>query len=726
MYYIYNMRVRFILLTVFLGLVSTTKAQKKDFTMQEAVLGLGSSLSVKNLKQCQWMGNTSLFSHIVSNDTENVILACNPANLESEVAVSLEKMNKELLAANEKPLKSFPSINWIDKDHFYFENDGKTIQYNITDASKISYLPAAPKDADNVIRHPSTMEIAYTENHNLFVKRKDNTITQITRDGSANLLYGTSVHRDEFGIDHGIFWSPKGNHVAFYKMDQSMVEDYAIVNWNEVPAKSNPIKYPFAGRKSHEVSIGVFNVQNNSIVFLQTGTPLDQYLTCVSWSPDEKYVYVTVLNRDQNHAKLNQYDASTGSYIKTVLEEKHPKYVEPQHDLFFPTENSNECVYWSQRDGFMHLYLLNLNTGALRSITKGNWLVNELIGYNPKSKELIITGTKDSPLEKNIYSVNMYTGAMKRLNIDGGVHNASLSKDGAYILDLYSNAKTPRAIEVMSTQNAKSKRVFTASNPLESYNICSVRNVELIAADASTKLYGKLLLPHNFDSNKKYPVLVYLYNGPHLQLIKNSFPESGNLWYDYLTQRGYLVFVMDGRGSSNRGLEFENATFRQLGTEEMKDQLQGVSYLKKLPFVDPTKMAVHGWSYGGFMTTSLMVRHPDVFKVGIAGGPVLDWSMYEIMYTERYMDTPETNKQGFDDSELFSKVKNLKGKLLMIHGTDDPVVVWQHSLKFVKKCVDENVQLDYFVYPGHEHNVRGKNRVHLMQKITDYLDANLK
>jgi dipeptidyl-peptidase-4 len=248
----------------------------------------------------------------------------------------------------------------------------------------------------------------------------------------------------------------------------------------------------------------------------------------------------------------------------------------------------------------------------------------------------------------------------------------------------------------------------------------------LKAADGTTTLYGKLILPPNFDSTKKYPTIVYLYNGPNVQLLHNSFPESGNLWYEYMAQHGYIVFTMDGRGSWNRGIAFEQATHRKLGEVEMEDQVKGVEYLKNLKYVDAGRMGIHGWSFGGFMTTSLMLKHPGIFKCAVAGGPVMDWGMYEVMYTERYMSTPKDNPDGYKKSCLLDKVKNLQGKLLLIHGTNDDVVVWQHSIDFIKKSVDEGVQVDYFVYPGHEHNVRGKDRVHLMQKITDYFDLYLK
>lgn len=693
--------------------------------MQEAVLGMSTTLAVKNMKQLKWSGNK--YAYVVMNDTENVVMQIDPRTFEPEVAISLEKMNKDLARLNCKPLKKFPELEWINQKAFYIQHDQKLIRFVVSpsDSMRTDILNEIPESAENLSVHPITLDIAYTENNQLLWSTGPGKKSTITQDGSKDIQYGSSVHRNEFGIEHGIFWSPSGKALAFYRMDQSMVEDYPINNWNETPAKANLIKYPFSGRTSHQVTIGVYRAENASVVYLQTGEPKEQYLTSVTWSPDEKLIYVGILNRDQNYLKLNSYEALTGNFVKTLFEEKNDRYVEPQHPLVFLNNNPGQFIWWSQRDGFMHLYLYAADGTLIRQLTKGDWLVNEIIGYAATRNELIVTASKESPLQKNVYAVNVKTGAMRMLGSSKGIHTVSLSSDGNFLIDQVQNNQTPRNIEILNLTNNKEKRIFSAPDPLEQINLSQIRNLNLKAVDG-TDLYARLMLPANFDENKKYPVIVYLYNGPHVQLNKDGFPASGNLWYDHLTQKGYVVFVLDGRGSSNRGFAFESAIFRQLGTVEMQDQLTGVEYLKSLPFVDATRMGVHGWSFGGFMTTSLMLRHPDVFKVGVAGGPVLDWSLYEIMYTERYMDTPEQNPDGYKNNLLFDKVKNLKGKLLMIHGTDDDVVVWQHSLRFVKKCVDEGVQFDYFVYPGHPHNVRGKDRVHLMQKVTDYFDAVLK
>ncbi|MGN6566502.1 MAG: prolyl oligopeptidase family serine peptidase, partial [Flavipsychrobacter sp.] len=416
----------------------------------------------------------------------------------------------------------------------------------------------------------------------------------------------------------------------------------------------------------------------------------------------------------------------TGKQIKTLFEEKDPKYVQPLHSLTFLPGSNDKFIWWSQRDGYMHLYLYNTNGKLIKQLTKGNWVVNELIGFNESEHQMIYTSSEVSPLEKHAYTVNWNNGRTERIDKGEGMHTITASEDGKYIYDVYAAAHTPRNSVIRSTDGSYTKVLVNAPDPLADYDRPQIREIKLKAADGRTTLYGKLILPTHFDSTKKYPTIVYLYNGPNVQLIHNSFPESGNLWYEYMAQRGYIVFTMDGRGSSNRGLAFEQVTFRHLGDVEIQDQLKGVGFLKSLPYVDANRMGLHGWSFGGFMTTSIMLKHPDLFKCAVAGGPVMDWKMYEVMYTERYMDTPKDNPDGYENANLLDKVKNLKGKLLLIHGTDDNTVVWQHSIDFLKKCVDEGVQLDYFVYPGHEHNVRGKDRVHLMQKITDYFDEYLK
>lgn len=698
----------------------TVSAQQKQFTMTEATLGIKSTLAPKNLKQLNWIPEQNAYVYLVGAAKNEALLRTTVPQMKSDTLVRLNEINQQLFAKNE--LKALPDINWVNKNQFYFSSNGNYFFAEQKNGRwQYSKWVNLPDNADNIKVDNKSRQIAYTVDNNLFLRDIYGKNRRVTNDTDKDIISGQSVHRNEFGIDGGIFFSPKGNFLAFYRMDQRMVNDYPIIDWSGVPAKNKGIKYPMAGGTSHQVTVGIFNPITGQTIYIKTGEPKDQYLTCVTWSPDEQYIYIALLNRAQNHLWLNQYNAQTGDFIKTLFEETDPKYVEPQHELTFLPGSNTEFIWWSQRDGYMHLYRYNTQGKLLNQVTKGDWLVNDIAGVNANEKELIITATKESAMEKHIYTVNWQNGKINRLDDAPGIHVVDVNTNGTYIIDRYQNKDIPRIAQVKATDKNWSKNILTAADPLAAYQRPKVENVTL-KADDGTPLYGKLIYPTGFDPAKKYPVIVYLYNGPHVQLVTNTFPASGNLWYEYMAQHGYLVFTMDGRGSGNRGLKFEQAVFRQLGTEEMNDQLKGVDYLKSLSFVDADRMGVHGWSFGGFMTTSLMLRHPGIFKCAVAGGPVIDWSMYEIMYTERYMDTPQENPKGYADNNLLTKTKNLKGKLLMIHGALDNTVVWQHSINFIKNCVDNDVQIDYFVYPNHEHNVQGKDRVHLMQKITDYFD----
>lgn len=710
---------RIILSGLVLFLAGNTQAQNKKFTMQDAVLGLRTNLAIEGLGAPVWMNE----QHTLVYQQKNVLYKISAPKFEKETWISLPGLNQQMFGKDS--LKALPAINWNNsKPYFTVQND----LYFIESTNDKGFTTATPVSLEKGAANITVKDklVAYTIDNNLYAIDEQGNKHQVTKDRKENhIINGQSVHRNEFGINGGIFLSPDKNKVAFYRMDESMVADYPVIDWNPVAAQNDDIKYPMAGRKSHEVTLGVYDLKTNKKIFLQTGTPADQYLTCVTWSPDAKHIYIAVLNRDQNHMKLNQYDAVNGAFIKTLFEEKSDKYVEPQHELVFLPNSNSEFIWHSERSGFQHLYLYNTSGKLVKQLTSGPWLVNAIEGINASANELIISASKESAKEKHLYTVNYKSGSLKRIDAAAGVHNAAISDDGKYILDVYSNATTPRVVNMINNKANLVKQILKAEDPLKEYQRARVEEVTLAAEDG-TPLFGKLIYPTDFDPNKKYPVIYYLYNGPHVQLVQNTYPASGNLWYELLAQKGYAVFTLDGRGSSNRGAAFEQAIFRQLGTLEINDHLKGVAYLKSLPFIDGSRMGVHGWSYGGFMTTSLMLRQPDVFKVGVAGGPVIDWSMYEIMYTERYMDSPQDNPKGYADNNLLTKTKNLKGKLLMIHGAQDDVVVWQHSMKFVKSCVDNGVQLDYFVYPGHAHNVVGKDRVHLMQKITDYFDLYLK
>ena len=567
---------------------------------------------------------------------------------------------------------------------------------------------------------------AYVKDNQLWITNAEGKTKQLTTDGSREIVYGQAVHRNEFGIEEGIFWAPDGNRFAFYRMDQSMVTDYPQVNTFERVATYEPDKYPMLGMTSHKVTVGIYDCTNGNIQYLKAGDPTDRYFTNIAWSPDSKTVYMFELNRLQNDCQLVSYDATSGNKLKELYREKSDKYVEPMHPIVFLPWDSKQFVMQSQKEGYNHLYIYNIGTGAIRQLTKGNFVVEDFCGFNTKNKSVIIATNEANPIQRNIYTVDVKSGKRKALDNGRGCHNASLSKSGQWIVDMYSEPDVPRNYDLVATANAKSLRLLTSKDPWEGYQQPIFESGSIKAADGTTDLYWRMVKPADFDASKKYPTVVYVYGGPHAHNVEASWHWYSRSWETYMAQKGYIVFILDNRGSENRGLEFEQATWHKLGKVEMLDQMKGVDYLKSLPYVDANRLGVHGWSYGGFMTISLMTNYPDVFKVGVAGGPVIDWKWYEVMYGERYMGTPDTNKEGIEACSLIPMAKNLKGKLQIIIGMNDPTVVPQHALSFIDACTEAGTQPDFFVYPGEGHNMMGHKSVHLHERITQYFEDYLK
>ena len=574
---------------------------------------------------------------------------------------------------------------------------------------------------------PQTGARAYVKDWNLHVVNADGTDRQITTDGTREVQYGMSVHRDEFGIHEGLFWSPKGNLLAFYRMDQSMVTDFPLIDNSKRVAELAPEKYPMAGMTSHKVKVGIYNPQSGKIIYLNAGDPTDRYFTNIAWSPDESTIYMFELPRTQDKAELVAYDATSGEKKGVLYTETNAKYVEPMTPVVFLPWDASKFVMESRKDGYNHFYLFDTTGKCLVQLTKGEFEVIEMLGFNEKNKTIIFKANAESPVRHNLYSVDMKGKKMMRLDNGEGVHNAKLSATGAFLLDTWSKPDLYRQVDLISTQNKKNQNIVAPiATPWKEYNVPEITGGTITAADGKTPLYYRLVKPVDFDPAKKYPTVVYVYGGPHAHNVQESFNYGYRPWEIYMAQKGYVVFVVDNRGSQYRGFEFESVTHRRLGEIEMQDQMKGVDFLKTLPYVDADKIGVHGWSFGGFMTTNLICSYPDVFKVGVAGGPVIDWKMYEVMYGERYMDTPEENPDGYAENNLCNKAKNLKGRLQIIVGLNDPTCVLQHSLSFLRAAADAGTQPDYFVYPGQGHNMMGKDMVHLHERITRYFDDYLK
>jgi len=701
---------KFISLCIAAQIVSSLAiAQKKKLTLEESLSNPAFGMSIKQVHGFQDMS----WGEVVATSKGDAFIKTSKTKTDTLLFASQWKNGK----------RNFPMLNWQSGEKLYALWGNELSSFDLK-SRKIDTISTISEKAENEEIEPKKLSLAYTIDNNLFVQKKEANY-QVTNELDVNIVSGKTVHRSEYGITKGTFWSPEGNKLAFYKMDESMVTDYPIVEINEKPAKVRNIKYPMAGQTSHIVSVGVFDLTTQSTIYLSIQGPTDQYLSGISWTPDEKYVTITVLNRQTNHLKLNAYESATGILVKTLLEEKAEKYLDPQEGPLF-VNAALDFVWQSEKNGFNHLYLYDWNGKQKQQLSNGNEEVTRVLGLDEKKESIYFVQTSGLGMDRLLKSSSLKSGKVKTLSKEKGVHNPIWCDGKKYMLDVWSNVSSPKNLDIIDLASGKeiNLKSWLNKNPLSGYETGKIDTFS-IKGPSGEMLHARLIKPSNFDPNKKYPVIVYLYGGPHAQMVTNSWMAGASPYMLAWAEEGFLVFTLDNRGSEDRGTKFEQAHHRQMGTPEMEDQLAGVNYLKSLPYVDGSRLGVHGWSYGGFMTSTLMCRAPGIFKVGIAGAPVIDWAMYEIMYGERYMDTPKENPEGYETANVANHAKNIKGKFMLIQGTSDDVVVWQHTQNFLKKAIEAGVQIDYFIYPGHGHGVGGKDRLHLMQKMTNYFKDNL-
>ena len=627
----------------------------------------------------------------------------------------------------QRAMRGFTFVPGTDKVMYL-----KDTAYMLFDGKEERAMTAAERDQFKGIVRPDKKERVEKKDGNLYVDGK-----LVERGDGYNIVLGESVHRNEFGIEGGLFWSPNKSRLAFYRMDQSMVVDYPLVNTKAREAELKPIKYPMAGMKSHEVTVGIWDTHRERLVYLDTRRDTtvherEMYLTNIAWSPDENYIFIAKINREQNHMWLEQYDAVNGTFMKVLFEEENPRYVEPCEPMIF-TPRGDKFLWFSMRDGYKHLYLYNLDGTLAKQLTSGEYEVEGFIQFDKKGENIFVYANKNNLAGRDVYRVNLKKGTMECLtnyNAVEGTHTVIINEAGTCMVDVFNSVDNPGeanyVYNINKSYNHNSHNFYKATNPLNGYAMPDIELGTIKAADGVTDLYYRLITPPNMVRGQKYPTLVYVYGGPHSQLVTDSWLAGANLYFMFLAQQGYVVFTLDNRGTDNRGFEFESCTHRHLGEIEMADQMEGVKFLQSLPYVDQDRMGVEGWSFGGFMTITMKLAHPEVFKVGCAGGPVIDWKWYEIMYGERYMDTPQENPDGYEAVSLLNKAQNLEGHLLVIQGAEDNTVVPQHSTEFIERCINNYKQVDYFMYPHHEHNVLGLERRHLFKKMFDYYETFLK
>ncbi len=541
------------------------------------------------------------------------------------------------------------------------------------------------------------------------------------------IVYGESVSRNEFGINGGVFPAPDGSRLAVYRKDESAVTLYPLYDISTRTGGSKLIRYPMAGMASEHVSLCVCDLEGRVLTTLQvTDFDDERYLTGITWAPDGKYLFVQVVDRAQHEMHLNMYRSDDGRFVRTILTERNDAWVEPLDPLYFLKGSYRFLYRTDNRDGWRSLYLCD-TLGVVSRVTP----VDADVAYVANDGKFVYyTSAEVSPVENHLFRVRVDGRGKKRervpqrLTIEEGWHNVTMSPDCSKFIDRFSSFNVPGVTQVRSADGKLLEQVHVACDPLEGYAKCRAEFGTVPSADGSCENYYRLFYPKDFDPAKKYPLIVYVYGGPHSQMVNDSWLGSIRMWEMLMAQRGYVVYVQDNRGTQNRGAAFEKAINRRCGQVENDDQMAGIrALLDRAPWIDRERIGVHGWSYGGFMTLTLATHNPGFFKVAVAGGPVIDWQWYEVMYGERYMDNPDTNPDGFAETSLIPRAKDLTGRVLICQGVLDGTVVPQHSLSFIQECIENGIPVDWFPYPMDEHNMRGKARVHLYEKITEYFET---
>lgn len=716
------MRKRMILFAAALCACGVAGAQPSELTLRQAVLEQGTTFRPATFRSFAWIPGAEAYAH-VKGDT---LLRVDARKGAEQVVITLAQVNEAMRQAGLAEVRALrPS--WLSANEIAVNAAGVMAVVDI-DAKRVSRHIALPDGAASVDFAPGRAKAAFTLGQNLYWTAGGadaqgyNAVTADSVDGIVN---GQPAHRHEFGISKGTFWAPDGVSLAYYRVDESMVTTYPLVDITQRVGTAENLRYPMAGMASHHATVVVHNTATGASVALKTGLPADQYLTNIAWSPDSKSIYIAVVNRGQDHMWLNRYSAATGELEATLFEETDAEYVEPSEPMLFLENAPGEFLWLSRRDGWNHLYRYNIEGRLISQVTSGEWEVDRVLGVDAKRNTVYFTSTEASPIQRQVVAVNIKNGKTRRITTEPGTHYALFDSKFNMAVDFFSSATVPGTVALYDVKSLKKKNLITASNPYDGYSPIPVAELVELRNPDGTPLYGRIIRPADFDSTRKYPAVIYVYGGPHSQLVTDSWTAGARLWESYMANRGFVMFTLDNRGTQARGADFEQAIHRRLGDLEMIDQMVGYEYLTSLPYIDSERIGVHGWSYGGFMTTSLMLRQPGKFKAAVAGGPVTDWKYYEVMYGERYMDTPDENPEGYKNADTKQYAANLQGKLMLIHDDMDRTVVPQHSLTLIHEFVKQGKQVDFFLYPQHDHNVLGVDRVNLIEKIINYFEDNL-
>jgi dipeptidyl-peptidase-4 len=626
------------------------------------------------------------------------------------------------LGTEQKPPARFPACSFVDATTLRCEHANKIWHWKIGEERAQAVLSwQVDEDGGRHATAPGDGQVVWRHAHQLWLADRAGRVRQLTFDGSEDVVYGDAAHRAEFGIDRGLFWSPDGRFLAFSREDQRQVAEYPYQDLSAVPTEPVHGRYPMAGRVHGKVAIGVCDTNDGSVSWLEKDPDEDVYWTNLTFGSDGTLVVARV-GRGQDSLELVRYDAATGKRLATLLQEHDKEWIEPEHGPTFLADG--RFLWWSAQQGHRHLWLHAPDGKLVQQVTKGAFDVQRLLAVSADAKTIWYQASGEDPRQLHLFAANLDGSEVRQVTRERGTHNAELSPDCQQAFVVWSNLETRPNPRLLDLATGAATPLPQPADPLAGFALPTQRLFQ-ITTEGDVVLYGHLALPPNLAEGQKCPLLLYVYGGPHVQLVTDSWFGGAGLSLQAFAAEGYVVCRLDNRGTPNRGIEFEQSVHRRLGTIEVDDQLRAVEWCKQQPFVDPARIGVHGWSYGGYMTLRLMLKAPDVFACGVAGAPVTDWAMYETGYTERYMDTPAENADGYEKSSCLPLANQLKHPLLLVQGTDDHTVMWSHTLRFVRRCIDAQAPLEYFVYPGQKHGLVGKDREHFLRLMHDFFGRHL-
>lgn len=599
----------------------------------------------------------------------------------------------------------------------YYIYDLKTKSITqLADGEKIMYATFSPQ----------ANQVAFVKENNLYhIDLTTQKQTQLTFDGKKNeIINGASdwVYEEELELVRAFEWSPDGKKIAYFRFDETNVKEWSMKMYEDLYPEEVRFKYPKAGEENAKVSVIIYDIEKNKHQPAKLTTNYE-YISRINWASPTQLAIQT-LNRHQNQLTISLADATTGN-TKTTYEEKNEQYIEVPKTQFLLTKN--QFVITSEKDGFNHLYLYTIDGKLVTQLTKGNFDVTDFYGVNEKTGMVYFQSAEHSPMDRQVFSVKLDGKSKKQLSNKKGHNDADFSTTFDYFINYHSDANTPLYV-TLNDKNAKTMRVLEDNKPLvEKMSQSNLSKKEFFTVDVNgVSLNAYNIKPQNFDASKKYPVFMFVYGGPGSQMVEDSWGSSNYFWFQHLASKGYIVVCVDNRGTGARGAAFKKVTYKQLGKYEIEDQIAAAKHLATLPYVDGSRIGIFGWSYGGYMSSLAITKGADIFKTAIAVAPVTNWRFYDSIYTERYMQTPQENANGYDDNSPINHTEKLKGNYLLVHGIADDNVHYQNTTEMTLSLVNANKQFTQMAYPNKNHGIYGGNtRLHLYTLMTNFILENL-